>query len=116
MSLTAAADSQEGMTTAAEESQDTPDASLADTQEDQDKEDTAAAGKKKKGKQKKQPKAKLPIFTGASSFDWYNHECFLYQAIYVGQSVPLRSVSRLLYILLGTYSVGRRVLRWFLVA
>lgn len=52
------------MTTAAEESQDTPDASLADTQEDQDKEDTAAAGKKKKGKQKKQPKAKLPIFTG----------------------------------------------------
>lgn len=58
-------DSQDGMTTAAEESQDTPDASLADTdtQEDQDKEATAA-GKKKKGGTQKKAKAKLPIFTG----------------------------------------------------
>lgn len=65
MSLTES--QQSGMTTAAEESQDTPDASLADTQEEHDKEATAsvAAGKKKKGAAKpKKPKAKLPIFTG----------------------------------------------------
>eukprot|EP00752_Nemacystus_decipiens_P006512 g5864.t1 len=65
-------ESQDGMTTAAEESQDTPDASLADKQDDQDKKTSAAAaaaaaGKKKKAKEKKpkekKPKAKLPIFT-----------------------------------------------------
>lgn len=61
--MTSTQDSHDGMTTA-EESQDTPDASMADTQEDQDKEATVAAGKKKKGKQPKKPKAKLPIFTG----------------------------------------------------
>lgn len=58
---------QYGMTT--QESQDTPDASLADTQEDQDNSTpaAAAAGKSKKGKRKK-PKAKLPIFTGLPQF------------------------------------------------
>lgn len=50
----------DGMTTGAEESQDTPEASLADTQESQD---TSAAGKPNTGKRKK-AKAKLPIFTG----------------------------------------------------
>lgn len=62
--MSGSTDSQDGMTTAAEESQDTLGSSLADTL-DQDLEDEVEAegGKKKKAKKAKQPKAKLQTFT-----------------------------------------------------
>lgn len=62
-------DSQEGATTAEEESQDTPGASQLDTQDEMMEEETEGVQEDdeitpgKKAKKAKKPKAKLPIFT-----------------------------------------------------
>lgn len=64
--MSASQEDSQGMTTAAEESQDTPGDSLDDTLELKEEEEEGGGGKKK-GKKKK--KAELPIFTKRDPID-----------------------------------------------